>query len=128
MHSNMVATSVLSTDAEMLAMAGELVDPTGFTDDNKTAWGIQAENYLCAFGKYDFVTNIALLKTNVKKMLSEYVARYVGVCGIMFNMATVGAIFSSLIEPEDMIQLHIYRMEKIEKLIEVQDKLNWLLI
>ena len=124
----MTATSVLSTDAQMNAMAGELVDTTGWTDGNKTAWGIQAENYLCALGKYDFVTNIALLKTNVKQMLSEYVARYTGMCGIMNNMATVGAVLSSLIEPEDMVQVHIYRMEKIEKLIETQDINKWLLI
>lgn len=124
----MVATSVLSTDAEMLAMAGELVDGTGYTDPNKTAWGIQAENYLCALASYDFVTSIALLKTNVKKMLSEYVARYVGMCGIMYNMASVGAVFSSLIEPEDMVQIHIYRLEKIEEIIKTQSKKDWLLL
>ena len=45
----MVATSILSTDAEMNAMAGELVDTTGWTDANKTAWGLQAENYLNIF-------------------------------------------------------------------------------
>jgi len=124
----MAATSVLSTDAQMNAMAGELVDATGWTDANKTAWGIQAENYLCALGKYDFVTDLALLKTNVKQMLSEYVARYVALSGIAYNMASVGAVLSTLIEPEDMMQVHIYRMEKIEKLIETQDKKNWLLL
>lgn len=124
----MAATSVLSTDAEMLAMAGELVDATGFTDANKTAWGIQAEDYLVALGKYDFVANIALLKTNVKKMLSEYVARYVAICAIGYNMATVGATFSTLIEPEDMIQLHVYRLEKIEELIKDKDYQKWMLL
>ena len=113
----MAATSVLSTDAEMLAMAGELVDATGFTDANKTAWGIQAENYLCALTNYDLVTNVATLTANYKQMLSEYVSRYVACSAIMFNMATVGAVFSSLIEPEDMVQYHIHRMEKIEKLL-----------
>jgi hypothetical protein len=124
----MAATSVLSTDAQMNAMAGELVDATGWTDANKTAWGIQAENYIVVLGKYDFVTNIALLKTNVKQMLSEYVARYVAVCGISYNMATVGATFSSLIEPEDMMQVHIYRMEKIEAIIKENDFSKWMLI
>ena len=114
----MVATSVLSTDAEMLAMAGELVDATGFTDANKTAWGIQAENYLNALCNYDLVTNVATLTANLKQMLSEYVARYVACSAIMYNMATVGAVFSSLIEPEDMVQFHVYRMEAIEDLLK----------
>ena len=113
----MVATSVLSTDAEMLAMAGELVDATGFIDANKTAWGIQAENYLCALCNYDLVTNVGTLTANLKQMLSEYVARYVACSAIMYNMATVGAVFSSLIEPEDMVQFHVYRMELIEALL-----------
>ena len=114
----MTATSVLSTDAEMLAMAGELVDATGFTDANKTAWGIQAEDYLCCLCNYDLVTNVATLGANFKQMLSEYVARYVACSAIMYNMATVGAVFSSLIEPEDMVQYHVYRMEKIEELLK----------
>jgi len=120
----MVATSVLSSDAEMLAMAGELIDATGFTDDNKTAWGIQAENYLSALVNYDLTANVATLSPNYIKMLSEYVARYVACSAIMYNMATVGAIFSSLIEPEDMIQFHVYRMEKIEGLLKEGDILK----
>jgi len=114
----MAATSVLSTDAEMLAMAGELVDATGFTDANKTAWGIQAENFLSMLCNYDLTANVATLGANFKMMLSEYVARYVACSAIMYNMATVGAVFSSLIEPEDMVQFHVYRMEKIEELLK----------
>jgi hypothetical protein len=113
----MAATSVLSTDAEMNAMAGELVDTTGWTDANKTAWGIQAENYLSALVNYDLTANVASIGANFKLMLSEYVARYTAVSGIMYNMGTVGATFSSLIEPEDMVQFHIYRMERIEGLL-----------
>jgi len=120
----MAATSVLSTDAEMLAMAGENVDATGFTDANKTAWGIQAENFLCMITNYDLITNIATLGTNFKAILSEYVARYVAMSGIMYNMGTVGATFSSLIEPEDMVQLHIHRMQKIEDVLQNGESLT----
>jgi len=122
----MVATSILSTDAEMVAMAGELVDTTGFTDGNKTAWGLQAEAYLSAIAEYDFSTNAATLNAVTAEMLSEYVARYVAVSGIAYNMATVGATFSSLIEPEDMIQLHVYRMEKIEDLLKQQTVVDYI--
>ena len=120
----MVVTSILSTDAEMIAMAGELVDATGFTDDNKTAWGIQAEAYLCMLTNFDLVTNVGDLAAKFKPILSEYVARYVAMSAIMFNMATVGAVFTSLIEPEDMMQIHIHRMEKIEQILKVSESLT----
>ena len=51
-------------------------------------------------------------------MLAEYIARYAAMCGIAYHMATVGAGFSSLIEPEDMIQVHLYRMQQIERIME----------
>lgn len=110
----MVATSILSTDDEMLAMAGENVDATGFTDANKTAWGIQAEAYLNVLASYDFATNVASLAAKSKAILSEYVARYVAVAAIQYNM--VG--FTDRIEAEDMMNIHIFRMEKIEDLIK----------
>ena len=59
-------------------------------------------------------------------MLAEYIARYAAMCGIAYHMATVGAGFSSLIEPEDMIQVHLYRMQQIEVKLEDQDFVNWL--
>ncbi len=110
----MAATSVLSTDAEMNAMAGENVDVTGWTDANKTAWGIQAEDYLCCLTNYDLVTNVATLGANFKMMLSEYVARYVGICAISYNMAG----FTSRVEAEDMVNIHIYRMKVIEQILK----------
>ena len=123
---NMVATSILSTDAEMNAMAGELVDVSGWDDPNKTAWGLQAEGFLTLLARYDWSTNFATLNAVAKKILSEYVARYTAMSGIAYNLATVGATFSSLIEPEDMIQVHIYRMDLIEGLMKDQDFVNFL--
>jgi len=118
----MAATSILSTDAEMLAMAGENVDATGFTDANKTAWGIQAEAYLVMISRYDWATNIATLNAKAKAILSEYVSRYVAVCAISYNM--VG--FTSRIEAENMINIHIFRMGIIEKLLEDQKFVTFL--
>jgi len=122
----MVFAHVLVTEAELDAMAGELVDATGWVEANKQAWANQGSAYLCTLGKYDFVTNVATLTAQAKAILAEYIARYAAMSGIAYNMGTVGATFSSLIEPEDMIQLHIYRMENIQKLIENQDIINFI--
>jgi len=113
----MVFAHVLVTLAECTAMAGELVDATGYVEANQQPWANQASAFLCALCEYDFVTNVATLEAQTKAILAEYIARYVGMSAIAYNMATVGATFTSLIEPEDMIQLHVYRLEKIEELL-----------
>lgn len=115
----MAATSILSTDAEMLAMAGENVDATGFTDANKTAWGIQAEAYLNALAGYDWVTNVASLAAKTAALLSEYVARYVAVAAIQYNMEGFGTDEGlARIHAEDMMGIHLFRMDKIEQLVK----------
>ncbi len=112
----MAATSIMSTDAEMNAMAGENVDTTGWTDANKTAWGLHAECYINNLCRKNFSDIFSTLNVDVKYVLSEYVARYVAVCGIIYN--TSG--FTSRIEAEDMINVHLWRMEKLEELIKDQ--------
>lgn len=109
----MAATSILSTDDEMNAMAGENVDLTGFTDANKTAWGIQAEGFLCMLTNYDLVTNVETLGAKFLFILNEYVARYVAVSAISYNMEG----FTTRIEAEDMINIHLFRMKRIEKIL-----------
>ena len=113
----MTFAHVLVTEAELDGMAGELVDATGWVEANKQAWADQGGAFLCALCEYDFITNVATLNTSTIEILAEYIARYAAMSGIAYNMATVGAVFSSLIEPEDMIQLHVYRLEKIENLL-----------
>jgi hypothetical protein len=123
----MVFAHVLVTLAECTAMAGELVNATGYVEANQQTWANQASAYLCTIGKYDFVTNVAALTASTKAILAEYIARYVGASAIAYNMATVGATFATLIEPEDMIQFHVYRMEKIEELIKNQDYVKFII-
>ena len=118
----MTATSILSTDAEMNAMAGENVDTTGWTDANKTAWGLHAENYLNNLCRYNFSDNFSTLNADVKYILSEYVARYTALCGILYNIAG----FTSRLEAEDMADAHIWRMEKIEELLKDQKTITFL--
>jgi len=111
----MAYTGTIVTEAEINMMAGELVDTTGNTEANHNYLAGHAEGYLSGLVKYDIVTNWASLNTTYKKMFSEWAARYCACSLIAYNMGSVGATFSSLIEPEDMIQHHIYRMEQIEK-------------
>ena len=106
----------------MNAMAGENVDVTCWTDANKTAWGLQAESYLNNLARFNFSDNFSTLNADVKYILSEYVARYVGMCGIAYNMAG----YTSRIEAEDIINVHIFRMKQIEKMIIEQKTVTYM--
>lgn len=118
----MAVTSVLSTEAEMDAMAGENVDVTGWTETNKQAWGIQAENFLVVLSRYDWVANESSLTANTKEVLSEYVARYTAVAGIAYNMQGYIDLAGDTdrIQAEDMLNIHIFRLNKIERLLSDQ--------
>ena len=117
----MAATSILSTDDEMNAMAGENVDVTGWTDANKTAWGIQAEATLNMLSRYDWATNVGSLGAKSKGILSEYVARYTGMQGLLYNFDIIDRV-----EAEDRINVHIVRLQEIEKLLKDQASVSFL--
>lgn len=111
----MTYTGIIATEPELDAMAGEKVNVTGWTETNKNLWMKQVEGYLSSFVQYDIATNWATLNAVSKTILSEYAARYCGMQGIAYNMA--GFDSGSLIEPEDMINIHVFRMKQIEKQI-----------
>lgn len=122
----MVYTGTIVTEAEIALMSGELVDATGDTEANHNLLAAHAEAFLSSLMKYDIVTNWASLTAVGKALFSEWAARYAASTLIMYNMATVGATFTSLIEPEDMVQFHVYRMEQIENELKKEGIKNYL--
>lgn len=124
----MAYTGTIVTENEMALMAGENVDATGNTEANHNYLAAHAESYLSGLVKYDIVTNWASLTEKGKAIFSEWAARYAAATLIAYNMGSVGTTFSSLIEPEDMIQFHVYRMEQIEKILKEEGIKNFLTI
>lgn len=112
----MAYTGVVATEVELNAMAGENVDLTGWTEANKNAWMDQVEAFLCVLMRYNIVDAYTGLNEDVKRIFSEYAARYCAVQGIAYNMAG----FTSRVEAENMINVHVYRMEKLEELLKDQ--------
>jgi len=112
------------TVAEMQFYAGENVDATGDADANHTILQDHAEAYLSCLLKYELsAANWALLNATTKIIITEWAARFAATQLILFNM--VG--FTSRMEAEDMVSIHLLRMEQIEKLLEtdgVQDFLK----
>ncbi len=116
----MVYSGIIVTEAQIALMAGENVDSTGDTEANHNDLAAQAEAYLSNLVKYDIATNWASLSTVYRQMFSEWAARYCAKVLIAYNMAG----FTSRQEAENMINVHVYRMDKIEEILRdasVQD-------
>ena len=109
----MAYVAVITTVAEMKFMAGENVDATGDVDANHIILQDHAEAYLSALIGDDVATNIGTYDATTKQLLSEWASRYAGMSLILYNMAG----YTSRIEAENMINIHIYRMKQIEKLL-----------
>jgi len=125
----MAFSHALVTEAELNAMAGELVDVTGWVEANKQAWANQASGYLCALCKYDLITNVATLTANGKQIFAEYIARYAAVCAINYNpIGFVSPTGGSTTQVENMLNVHLARMNKIEKILTSEDIRNFLKI
>lgn len=108
----MAMSITMADNADVDPYEGELVDAT-WTDTHRDEVGLQAESYLNNLLDYDLVTNWATLVANMKIILTEFVARMIAVQGIAFNMAG----YTSRVEAEDMINISIWRMRQIEKIL-----------
>jgi len=112
----MVYSGTIVTENEIALMAGENVDATGDTEANHNDLAAQAESYLSNLMRYNVVDNYAALNADVKRMLSEWAARYAAITLIAYNMAG----YTTRQEAEDMIDVHVFRMRAIEKLLKEQ--------
>ena len=99
--------------AEMKFMAGEKVNAAGDVTANHQFLHDMAAGYLSAFLEDDVIAGYANYDSVTKQLINEWAARFAGMTLIMFN--TVG--YGDLIEAEDMVQVHVYRLEKIEALL-----------
>ena len=120
-------TTIIADTTDVAGFMGEGVD-TGFTVTMQDLVGVYTEAYLCNLLKYDIVTNWTSLNVIYKLMFSEYACRTIAVAAIQYNMRGEGDIgYGSRVEAEDMLNLHIFRINQIHKLLEdssVQDFMN----
>lgn len=105
------------TVAEMQFMAGENVDATGDVTANHQFLHDYGAAYIGMILETDIITNWATLTANLKFLITEWIARNAGMTLIAYNMLAWSTA-TSIIEAEDLIQTHIYRMESIEKILK----------
>jgi len=115
----MTTTPVMCSSAAALVKAGANVSnyySAAFVCDAIN----EAEAYVCDLVKYDAVTNWASLSAIKKLIFTEYCARSAAVEAIQYDMSG----YTSRVEAEDMINVHLFRINQIENLLNkasVQD-------
>jgi len=118
----MAYTGTVCTETEIAIFAGELVDSTGNTEANRNLLVAQAESFLSNLMRFNVVDNFAALNADVKRMLSEWAARYCGISLIAFNMHGFGSTESTArIHAEDLVNIHAWRMHHIELILKDQN-------
>ena len=103
------------TVAEMQFMAGENVDATGDVTANHQFLHDYAVGYLSALLKFDLLANWSGITANYKFLFSEWAARHAGMQLILFNMSG----YTTILEAEDMINVHLFRMNQIEDVLNL---------
>ena len=106
-------TFTIVTVAEMQFMAGENVDATGDVTANHQFLHDYAAGYLSSLVKFDLIGGWSGLTADIKFIFSEWAARSAAIALIKYNMAG----YTSRVEAEDLINIHFFKMEAIEKLL-----------
>jgi len=109
-------TTIIADTTNVAGFMGKNVD-AGFTATMQDLVGVYTEAFLCNLLKYDIVTNWASLSAIYKLMFSEYACRAIAVEAIKYETAAYG----SLIEAEDMMTIHFYKMQQIEFILNKAD-------
>ncbi len=106
------------TVAQMQFYAGENVDATGDVEANHIILQDHAEAYLSNLLKFELTSAaFTALNSTTKTIITEWAARFAANELIKYNMSG----YATIIEAEDMINLNIYRMQQIEKLLDKAD-------
>ena len=107
---------VIISAAKIAIFAGENVDATGNTTANQEALELMAISQIVSLSRYNWADNYSTRNVDVKNVIDEYIARFIAVALIAYNMGG----YTSRIEAENMLNICIFRMNKLESLFADQ--------
>jgi len=113
-------TTIIADTTNVAGFMGAGVS-AAFTVTMQDLVGVYTEAFLCNLVKYDIVTNWASLNAIYKLMFSEYACRAIAIEAIKYDMSG----YTSRSEAENMINILIYRMNEIQKLLNEASVLDF---
>lgn len=120
MRFNMAGTLCLS--GATFFKAGANVSATIKTDTFAVAMINQAEGYLNAISKYDWVANYASLNAITKLILEEACSNLSAIYAIQYDMSG----YTTRQEAEDMVDILWARFNQCKDILEKQDFVNYI--
>ena len=109
-------TTIIADTTNVAGFMGAGVN-ADFTATMQDLIGVYTEAFLCSLVQYDIVTNWASLNAIYKLLFSEYACRAIAVEAIKYDMSG----YTTRQEAEDILDIHIYKMNEIKLLLENAD-------
>ena len=113
-------TTIIGDDADIAGYTGAGV-AVGFTVTMADLVGLSAEAYLVDLVRYDIVTNWAAIGAIPKILMSDFAMRFIAIAAIAYDMSG----YTSRIEAEGMINVHLEMMRKIEAILADQKTMTF---
>lgn len=111
--------ATITTSGAIILKAGKNVNAT-LTGANYDTYIEQGEGKLSALTKFDIAGNWATMSgAAIAPILMEYAESSGAIEAISYDMSG----YTSRVEAEDMINIHLYRMKIIEKMLSVGEVL-----
>ena len=104
----MVEAGTLTNNAEVLRKAGANAVAAAKDEAFTNQYILEAEGYISATAKYDFVKNYSKLDTNSKRILREVASNLAAIYVIIYDMSG----FTTRTEAENMINILWGRLER----------------
>ena len=111
------------TVAEMQFMAGLSPNAAGDVTANHQFLHDYAASYLSGLLKFEVIAGFSSITTNLQFLITEWAARFAGMQLMAYSLLGAADAITR-IETEDRINIHILRMQQIEKVLQsdgVQD-------
>ena len=118
-------TTTLTASGACLVKAGANVSAEFKGANAETNWNRfinEAESFLCALSRYNWIDNYAIINADVKKFLDEAVSNLAAIYAIQHDMSG----YTSRIEAEDMINILWARFNQCIKLLEDQNVVTYM--
>ena len=113
----------LCTSGAIVTKAGENADATAIASGAiLEQFSNEAEAYINAVSRHDWIANFSTIATNTKTLLGEACSNLGGIYVIQYNMSG----FSTIVEAEDMVNILWARLDKVINLLKDQKVVDFI--
>ena len=118
----MADTGIFATTAEVQRKAGANASATSKAEAYTNQYILDAEHFIVALCRYDFIANFATLNTNTKHLLCDAASNMAAIYVISYDMSG----FTTRTEAENMVNILWARWNQAIKLLQDQKTVTYM--